>query len=150
MEEPPARPASRRVHPITGPERRQKENTMHHIRKPGWAIPEREATPESVFFNRRQFLLGAAGALAGGLTSALGAEAAEKAPEDKTLGLYPAKRSPDFTLDRPLTEEKVAAAFNNFYEFGGSKTISWLAQRLKTRPWQVKVGGLVRKPQTYH
>ncbi|MEK6711785.1 MAG: protein-methionine-sulfoxide reductase catalytic subunit MsrP [Nitrospinota bacterium] len=126
---------------------------MNLIRKPGWAIPEREATPEEVFFNRRKFLLGAAGALAGGLTGglagALGAEAAEKALEDQTSGLYPAKPNPAFTLDRPRTEEKVAAAFNNFYEFGGSKTISWLAQRLKTRPWQVKVEGLVRKPKVY-
>ena len=125
---------------------------MNFIRKPGWAIPEREATPEEVFFNRRKFLMGAAGALAGGLAGGLGrgAEAAPaKEAEDKTLGLYPAKRNPAFTLDRPLTEEKVAARFNNFYEFGGSKTISWLAQRLKIRPWQVKVGGLVRKPKIY-
>ncbi|MBI3026371.1 MAG: protein-methionine-sulfoxide reductase catalytic subunit MsrP, partial [Candidatus Tectomicrobia bacterium] len=87
---------------------------MNLIRKPGWAIPEREATPEDVFFGRRRFLLGAAGALAGGLTGAWGAGAApSKEAEDKTLGLYPAKRNPAFTLDRPLTEEKVAAAFNN-------------------------------------
>ena len=32
---------------------------MHHLRKSDWAIPEREATPESVFIDRRRFLMGA-------------------------------------------------------------------------------------------
>jgi sulfoxide reductase catalytic subunit YedY len=40
---------------------------MHVHRKPGWVTPEREATPESVFFNRRAFLKGGLGVAAGGL-----------------------------------------------------------------------------------
>jgi sulfoxide reductase catalytic subunit YedY len=129
---------------------------MHCLRRPGWAIPEREATPEAVFLDRRRFLKGALGVLAGGIAGvtplAVAVEGAEKVsqePTDRTLDLYPAKRNPKFTLDRPLTQESVAATFNNFYEFGGTKTIHWLAQRLKTRPWQVRVGGLVRKPKAY-
>ena len=126
---------------------------MHHLRKSDWAIPEREATPESVFIDRRRFLMGALGVVAGGIGGATAlASAAEKTsgvPPDRTLDLYPAKRNPDFTLVRPLTEESVAATFNNFYEFGPVKTISWLAQRLKTRPWQVRVEGLVRKPKVF-
>jgi len=126
---------------------------MHHLRKPGWAIPEREATPEAVFMDRRRFLKGALGVLAGGIAGGIPlAGAAEKTaeePADRTLNLYPAKRNPKFTLDRPLTQESVAATFNNFYEFGGTKTVYTLAQRLKTRPWQVRVGGLVHKPKVY-
>ncbi len=124
---------------------------MHRIRRPGWAIPEREVTPEALFWNRRKFLLGAAGALAGGILGGIGAEAApgEKPSEDKTLDLYPARRNPAFTLDRPLTDAKTAAQYNNFYEFGGTKGIYWLAQRLKIRPWQVRVEGLVREPKVY-
>ncbi len=64
---------------------------MNFIRKPEWAMPEREATPETVFFDRRNFLKGAA--------------ETSKAHKDKTLDLYPAKRNPDVKLDRPLTEE---------------------------------------------
>jgi hypothetical protein len=30
-------------------------------------------------------------------------------------GLYPAKQSPRYTLDRPLTDEKLATSCNNFY-----------------------------------
>ena len=126
---------------------------MHYHRKPEWAMPEREATPESIFMNRRKFLAGSAGVVAGGILGAAGlsklAESKAKDPKDMTLDLYPAKRNPAFTLDRPLTEESVAAKYNNFYEFGGTKTIHRLAQRLKTRPWEVKVHGLVRKPKTY-
>lgn len=125
---------------------------MNIIHRPEWAIPEGETTPETVFFNRRKFMTGAAGAVAAGALGGIGAldlaEGAE-APKDKTLSLYPAKRNPEFKLDRPLTEEQVAATYNNFYEFGGTKGIFWLSKRLKIRPWQVKVGGLVRKPKTY-
>ncbi len=126
---------------------------MHYHRKLGWEIAEREATPESVFFDRRKFLAGSLGVLAGGILGAGGlsgpAEAKTETPKDKTLDLYPAKRNPAFTLDRPLTDKMVAAKYNNFYEFGGTKTIQWLAQRLKIRPWQVRVSGLVDKPKTY-
>ncbi len=31
---------------------------MHVIRRRGWEIPEREATPEHIFLNRRAFLAG--------------------------------------------------------------------------------------------
>jgi methionine sulfoxide reductase catalytic subunit len=126
---------------------------MHFLRKPGWAIPEREVTPESVYMDRRRFLKGALGVLAGGIGGgtalATAAEKTAEGPTDQTLDLYPAKRNPQFTLDRALTEESVAATFNNFYEFGSGKTIHWLAQRLKTRPWQVRVEGLVRKPRVF-
>jgi len=122
---------------------------MHYLRKPDWAIPEREATSESIYMDRRRFLMGALGVLAGGIAggSTL-AGAAEKA-QDPTLELYPARRNPDFTLDRLLTKESVAATYNNFYEFGPVKTIHFLAQRLKTRPWQVRVEGLVRNPMVF-
>jgi len=76
---------------------------MNFIRKPEWAMPEREATPETVFFDRRNFLKGAAEALGG--IAAAGAAETSKAHKDKTLDLYPAKRNPDVKLDRPLTEE---------------------------------------------
>ena len=125
---------------------------MQFLRKPDWALPEREATPESIYLDRRRFLMGALGVVAGGIGGTAFAGAAEKTskqPVDRTLDLYPAKRNPEFTLDRPLTKESVAATYNNFYEFGPVKTIYWLAQRLKTRPWQVRVEGLVRKPRVF-
>ncbi|MGH7478471.1 MAG: protein-methionine-sulfoxide reductase catalytic subunit MsrP, partial [Candidatus Methylomirabilales bacterium] len=62
---------------------------MHHLRKPGWAIPEHEATPEAVFMDRRRFLMGALGVLAGGIvggTSVVGAaEKTAEEPADRTM-----------------------------------------------------------------
>lgn len=115
---------------------------MYIKRIRGWEMPERLATPESVFLNRRALLGGAAGLAA---TSLVGVETAFAAA-DPTSGLYPAARNEAYTLDRPLTAEKFSADYNNFYEFGTSKTVLPAANALKTRPWTIKIDGLVEKP----
>jgi sulfoxide reductase catalytic subunit YedY len=51
-------------------------------------------------------------------------------------------------LDRPLTDEKLATSYNNFYEFGSHKSIASAAQALVVRPWTIKIDGLVEKPVT--
>ncbi|MEQ4597811.1 MAG: protein-methionine-sulfoxide reductase catalytic subunit MsrP, partial [Methylobacteriaceae bacterium] len=53
-----------------------------------------------------------------------------------------------YTLDRPLTPEKFSAEYNNFYEYGTSKSVLPAANALKTRPWTVAIDGLVEKPMT--
>lgn len=116
---------------------------MHIIRRRGWEMPEQLATPEHFFFNRRKLLAGAAAIAA---TASLPRDA--KAQEDQTASLYPAKQNPKFTLDRPLTPEKIASNYNNFYEYGGDKNIANAAQQLKTRPWTVKIDGMVEKERT--
>jgi sulfoxide reductase catalytic subunit YedY len=65
---------------------------------------------------------------------------------DPTFDLYPAKRNEAFKLDRDLTAERYSADYNNFYEFGSSKSVASAARSLKTRPWTVAVDGLVEKP----
>ena len=65
---------------------------------------------------------------------------------DPTADLYPAKRNEKYVLDRPLTDEKINANYNNFYEFGSSKNIAQAAQALKIRPWTIKIDGMVEKP----
>ena len=64
---------------------------MHNITPPEWAIPERHATPEAVFLNRRQWLA-AAGASVGALasTSALALPAPEStwSPKPPTAPAY--------------------------------------------------------------
>jgi len=122
---------------------------MNIIRRRGWELPERCATPEHVFVNRRAFMSVAAGAAAIGLTPDLAM--AQRISDlanlpDPTADLYPAKRNEKYVLDRPLTDEKVNANYNNFYEFGSSKTIARAAQALKIRPWTVKIDGIVEKP----
>jgi sulfoxide reductase catalytic subunit YedY len=119
---------------------------MHVIRRRGWEIPERFATPEHLFFDRRAFLA-ATGAAA--LSLAPGAALAQRAADvpDPTQGLYPAKRNEKFTLDRPVTDEKINTNYNNFYEFGSTKNVTRAAQALKVRPWTIKLDGMVEKEQ---
>ncbi len=126
-----------------------------HIRR-GWEIPEREATPESVYWDRRRVLktlgflgLGAAsgilpscGFIATGDPLVAGVQNHPPAPDR-----YPAARNPRFTLDRPVTPERIAASYNNFYEFSSGKKLWNHSARLKTHPWQVEIAGLVPRPQ---
>ena len=108
----------------------------------GWELPESEATPEAAFLNRRA-LIGGALSIAG---SALAPASALAQRADPTLDLYPARRNEAYKLDRPVTEERLTADYNNFYEFGSSKSVAAAARALKTRPWTVAVEGLVEKP----
>ena len=115
-------------------------------RRKGWELPESAATPERFFFDRRN-VLGGAAALGGGvLANTLGLAAAH-AETDPAAGLFPAKRNETFKLDRDITPEDVNANYNNFYEFGPTKRIASAAEALKTRPWTIKIDGLVEKPQ---
>ena len=65
--------------------------------------------------------------------------------KDPTMDLYPAKRNEAFKIDRALTDERYASSYNNFYEFGSHKQIANAAQSLQTRPWTIKIDGLVEK-----
>ncbi len=120
---------------------------MHVIRRRGWEMPEHLATPEHLFLNRRAFLASAASGAALALAPDLAqAQRITDLPEP-TAKLYPIKRNESFTLDRPVTDEKVNANYNNFYEFGSSKSVTSQAQALKLRPWTVTLDGMVEKPQ---
>ena len=120
---------------------------MNVIRRRGWDIPDRLATPEHLFFNRRSFLAGSASALAlaPGMASAQRVTDLANLP-DPTADLYPARRNEKYVLDRPITDEKINGNYNNFYEFGSSKSVASAAQALNIRPWTVKIDGMVEKP----
>ena len=61
----------------------------------------------------------------------------------------PAK-SPLSTTDEPPTPLKDITSYNNYYEFGTDKgDPAKNAHTLKTKPWTVKVDGLVGKPADY-
>ncbi|MEN3029994.1 protein-methionine-sulfoxide reductase catalytic subunit MsrP [Chromobacterium amazonense] len=105
------------------------------IRKPADHLPS-DITSESVYFNRRAFMLGAAGLL-------LSAE---------TLAGLNAKKSPLSQLaanDKPNSLKDITS-YNNFYEFGTDKSDPALnAGSLKTWPWSVLVDGEVAKPRRF-
>ena len=123
--------------------------------KRGWEIPESQATPESVFYDRRNLVktLALGPILAAGAVNGLGlagplSSAALAAESDPSASLYPVPRNLRYRLDRAITKEEIATTYNNFYEFGSHKKISDVAQQLKIRPWTVTIDGLVEKKLT--
>src|SRR4051794_6882415 len=89
-------------------------------------------TPEHVYLNRRKFLgalgIGTIGLMLPGCARADEAPAARgnaagptSLPAARTA-FYPAGRNGKYKLDRKLSDEAVAAKYNNFYEFGTDKT----------------------------
>jgi len=120
---------------------------MNIIHRRGWEIPERLATPEHLVFNRRSVLIGSATAMAFAPRAAGAQRVHDLAMvDDPSANLYPAKRNETYVLDRPITDEKVNDNYNNFYEFSSGKHLADLAQKLPTRPWTVKIDGMVEKP----
>jgi methionine sulfoxide reductase catalytic subunit len=118
------------------------------IQKPA-DIRSSEITPKQDYLNRRAFMRGAAAGaalLAGermlrGVLEPSRAEAAEK--------LATVKSQYSLTGETPTPYEDITH-YNNFYEFGVNKDDpAKYAGSLKTRPWSIKVEGLVSKPQTF-
>jgi sulfoxide reductase catalytic subunit YedY len=103
-----------------------------------------DATDETLYLNRRAFMVGAA-ALA-----VTGCNAAEEAGAAVTPAGAPLKAARNAQLSVTDTPTKFADAttYNNFYEFGVNKDDpARLAASLKPRPWAVDIDGLVAKPR---
>ena len=105
---------------------------MRVIKRRGWEIAERDATPEHLALGRRTF---AAGAVAAVLLPSIAR--AQGAP-----------RNAAYDPGREVSAERDATTYNNFYEFGTDKSISRAAQRLPVNPWQIRIEGLVETPRT--
>jgi methionine sulfoxide reductase catalytic subunit len=103
--------------------------------------PASEITPKGVFLNRRSFISGAAGA-ALALPSLAGIGFAQSASAAK-LATTPGP----FGTDEEKTPYDAVTSYNNFYEFGtGKEDPARNAASLTTKPWTIKVDGLVNNP----
>lgn len=107
-----------------------------------------EITPESFYLDRRAFLAAAgvigAGALAGAAPAWARGATGQQEPQapGKPYGLQ--------KDDKPTPWQDVTT-YNNYYEFGTEKSDPAAnAKAFKTKPWTVKVDGLVDKPGEYH
>lgn len=102
-----------------------------------------EITPRSIYTRRREFLK-AAGVLASG-TLLQGISPGEVQAATRFGKLI---KSPYSALDKPNSYREVTG-YNNFTEFGFDKTdAAQNAYKMKTRPWSVRLDGLVQKPRT--
>ena len=116
---------------------------MHIRNRRGYEIPESEVTPEGLVVNRRA-LLGAGAALLPAFAAPAWAQSASAAPP-----LPAAERNPRYVPGRDITAEREATTYNNFYEFGSTKSIARDAARMPLRPWTIKVDGMVGKPRDF-
>ena len=86
-----------------------------------------EITPESVYYNRREFMKAGAMMVAGA-----------------TLLQRP------YDTAEPVTSEKDITTYNNYYEFGRRKEEpAKNVGKFVTKPWTVAVQGMVQKPASY-
>ena len=91
-----------------------------------WDLPESEITPERFVVGRRKMVSGALALAA--------------IPGIARAALY--------DPGRPITPEKDATTYNNYYEFGEDKNIWQAAQALPLAPWSITFDGMVEKTQT--
>jgi sulfoxide reductase catalytic subunit YedY len=116
--------------------------------RPTRDLPSSEITPEKAYLDRRAFIAtaGAIGAGAIAAASGLPVVAGAQQPREPQATGKPYGLQPD---DKPTPWEDVTT-YNNFYEFGTDKgDPSENAKNFKTRPWTVRVDGLVTKPADY-
>ena len=111
-------------------------------------IRSSEITPKSLYLNRRKFLAGAAVA---GAAAATGLGLREMvSPRTTVLAankIDGIQKSP-FSTTETITPYKDVTTYNNYYEFSTDKDgPAKLAQNFRTRPWKVKIDGLVDKKQ---
>jgi sulfoxide reductase catalytic subunit YedY len=117
------------------------------IKKPA-DIPSSEITPKNLYLNRRKFLASAALAGAAVATGAVLREVVSPSTValagNKIDGI---QKSPLSTTET-VTPYKDVSTYNNYYEFSTDKDgPAKLAQNFRTRPWKVKIDGLVDKKQ---
>jgi sulfoxide reductase catalytic subunit YedY len=104
-----------------------------------------DITPESAYLDRRGFIAAAGAVGAGAFAAAAGFPATAGAQQSQAIG-KPFGLQPD---DKPTPWEDVTT-YNNFYEFGTDKgDPSANAKNFKTKPWTVRIDGLVNKPADY-
>jgi sulfoxide reductase catalytic subunit YedY len=117
----------------------------------GSDIRSSEITPKDLYLNRRKFIAGAAAAgaaIAGGLF-------ARNHFLSSASAASPAGKLPNFSKSQFSTTEKQTPLkdithYNNYYEFSTDKAgPAALAGNFPTRPWTVRVEGLVNKPRTF-
>ena len=128
---------------------------MAYIKVPKeWEIPENQVTSESDYINRRKFIKDLGLASAGALLFSTSNACAQDSGLEKQLAPFraqtlAAENNANFTVERQMTDEVVAATYNNYYEFTTSKSTVWKkVEKFKTRPWEIEISGLVEKPMT--
>ena len=121
-----------------------------------------EVTPESVYFNRRNFMkigiVAASTVATGMLYRGLNSPPVRRprkpgVPGDSAkieVATASGPANSGFSTTEPMTSLNDVTHYNNFYEFSTAKDgVADDAANFKTAGWKVEVGGLVSKPRTF-
>jgi methionine sulfoxide reductase catalytic subunit len=127
---------------------------MHFLKDRGFTHPHaHEITPQTLYEQRRQWLKNLAlGSSALALSPWSTHQAFAQTPRPGKLATLAGTRSPLAGANAPdkLTAYSDVTSYNNYYEFGTDKAApANTAQTLKTRPWTVRIEGLIKNPKTY-
>jgi sulfoxide reductase catalytic subunit YedY len=126
------------------------------IKKPS-DIKSHEITDKQLYLNRRLFMKGAvlagSAVATGFLYRRLNPPATELPKGEKIVTAMTGQSStnnPGYPANEPKTPLEDITNYNNYYEFSTSKTgVASAARGFVTRPWSVRVEGLVNKPKTF-
>lgn len=118
---------------------------------PRHPVRSSEITPEAVFHGRRQFLARAAVASAGLVLAPevafAAADAGGYSTDPAKLGALAFTKRTEMAGGEKITPIDTTTHYNNFYEFGTSKSNpADYADTLKPLPWSIDVGGECDKP----
>ncbi|MBE0695841.1 MAG: protein-methionine-sulfoxide reductase catalytic subunit MsrP [Anaerolineaceae bacterium] len=120
-----------------------------------------EITPEHIYLNRRKFMQAAGAAATAALLAACAPQVQQAAPATANQAtLAPTNQAADSAemavkgekdeLGDPLNTFEQITNYNNYYEFSFDKqAVAGAAKDFPVSPWEIKVGGLVNKPQTF-
>lgn len=112
-------------------------------------IRSSEITPQSLYLNRRKFLVaaGLAGAAVAGAKGILDIASPEQVYAEEKI---PNLQKSQFSTTEKITPEQTVTNYNNYYEFSTEKDEpAKLATKFRTRPWKVKIEGDVSKKQEW-
>ncbi len=99
-------------------------------------VKSSEITPESLYLNRRKFMVGVGGMILSAATFP-GCDNYKTTYKPSNGGVLP---------DDKLTSYKAITTYNNFYEFSLDKEdVIFAAKNFKTSPWKLEIGGLSKK-----
>jgi sulfoxide reductase catalytic subunit YedY len=111
-------------------------------------IRSSEITPKSLYLNRRKFLAGAAIAGAAAATGIGLRETINPSTSAFAGNKINGIQKSSFSTTETITPYNDVTHYNNYYEFSTDKEgPAELAKNFRTRPWKVKIDGLVEKKQ---
>jgi len=116
--------------------------------KTGEGIRSSEITPKSLYLSRRAFLAGAAIAGTSAATGLKLCDIVSPATTALAAGKIDGIKKSSFSTAETITPYQDVTHYNNYYEFSTDKEgPAELAKNFRTRPWKVKIDGLVDKKQ---